>query len=106
MSAHAEMIDAPLFAVVMANAVDRDGRPCEAFIGGRGTDGFNTSNAAEACALKEFTAREYASHMRGWYRGFAGGVTIEVRPHASCTPAQAESVRARAAYLASIGIAL
>lgn len=41
---------------------------------------FSTLDPVEAHRFSVHEADLFADHWRGWYRGFAGGVRIEVRP--------------------------
>lgn len=66
------------FAVCMKNAKHPDGRSGDAYLGSRFE--FSTLDPAEAYAFDKYEAERFADHWRGWYRGFAGGVSIEVRP--------------------------
>lgn len=65
------------FIVCLQNANSPTGR---AYLGGNGTDGFNTDKDSEAFRFDEMTAERYANHFRGWFRGFAGGADIVVLP--------------------------
>ena len=64
--------------VVLKNAVSRDGRKCEAYLGGNGCQGFNTDKREEAHQFDQYDADRFADHFSGWYRGFAGAVDIRV----------------------------
>lgn len=64
--------------VVMRNAKHSDGRKGDAYIGHRLE--FSTLDKSEAHTFSRHEAERFADHWRGWYRGFAGGVTIDVVP--------------------------
>jgi hypothetical protein len=66
-----------VFVVCMPNASHSDGRKGDAYIGNDLQ--FSTLDLTQAHAFNKFDADRYAEHWRGWYRGFAGGVTIEIR---------------------------
>jgi hypothetical protein len=63
--------------VCMTNAVDKDGNRCEAYIGQDYK--FSTTNPDEAMDFDAYDAKRFADHWKGWYRGFAGGASIEIR---------------------------
>lgn len=63
--------------VVMLNATHKDGRKGDAYIGD--SLQFDTLDPAAAHVFTRGEADRYADHWRGWYRGFAGGCSIEVR---------------------------
>jgi hypothetical protein len=64
--------------VCLLNATHSDGRRGDAYIGD--SLQFDTLDPSKAHVFCRFDADHYADHWRGWYRGFAGGATIEVRP--------------------------
>ena len=74
----AQAKDAEPCVVCMVNAKHSDGRQGDAYIG-PGME-FNTLDVSEAHVFPRGEAERYADHWRGWYRGFAGGCQIEVRP--------------------------
>jgi hypothetical protein len=63
------------FVVVMRNAKHSDGRQGDAYIGNDLQ--FSTLDPSEARAFDEYEAERFRDHWRGWYRGFAGGATID-----------------------------
>jgi hypothetical protein len=64
------------FKVRMLNARHNDGRVGDAYIGNDFQ--FSTLDPLAAHVFSRFDADRFADHWRGWYRGFAGGCTIEV----------------------------
>jgi hypothetical protein len=71
-----------MFTVCLVNATKRDSNGetirGDAYLG-QDLE-FSTLDASQAKQFDQFEADLFADHWRGWYRGFHGGYTIEVRP--------------------------
>ncbi len=66
------------FILAMPNAAHPDGRKGTAYLG-RDLK-WSTLDPMDAQVFGRIEAERYAKHWRGWYRGFAGGCSIELLP--------------------------
>lgn len=71
-----------MFTVCMLNASKRgsDGQMYrgDAYLGNDLE--FSTLDPKQAKTFDQYEAERFVDHWRGWYRGFHGGVAIEIRP--------------------------